>query len=217
MTQSDLDTARSFHILLTLHCFLCIFLQNMIRQVKKDIIQSTDWVNKFDQLFDLKLENKIIVGMKSYHESFYEDRQFSFYYRDSFFDQPLETNVLMDQVTSISEYDSVFNLKCDKNKAIRGVWSEHSNEKEDRIFQFTCTTVEMNDGSGIQETRLDNCESTNYQNNYDGPIDYKCPLGSVLTGIESMHDNNFEDRRFKFRCCEVFPVPKPPSQTCKCF
>lgn len=40
-------------------------------------------------------------------------------------------------------------------------------------------------------------------NEFDLLLAYTCPEGSVVTGIESYHNNFYEDRRFKFQCCEL--------------
>ena len=38
---------------------------------------------------------------------------------------------------------------------------------------------------------------------WDAPVHYECPGDGFVTGMGSYHDNDKEDRRFKFQCCEV--------------
>ena len=40
-------------------------------------------------------------------------------------------------------------------------------------------------------------------NVWDAPVHYECPGDGFVTGMGSYHDNDKEDRRFKFQCCEV--------------
>ncbi|BAS67629.1 hypothetical protein [Bathymodiolus septemdierum thioautotrophic gill symbiont] len=38
-----------------------------------------------------------------------------------------------------------------------------------------------------------------YVNNYDGIMDWTAPSGSVIVGVYSVHSNQAEDRRFKYK------------------
>lgn len=53
--------------------------------------------------------------------------------------------------------------------------------------------------------RLDtqNCDFTEYLNNFDGVLNFTCPSGTAVAGIFSEHHGRFEDRRFKLKCCSV--------------
>ena len=44
---------------------------------------------------------------------------------------------------------------------------------------------------------------SDFVNDWDQPVTYQCPNDGFLTGIKSVHNNQFEDRRFKYQCCEV--------------
>jgi len=48
-----------------------------------------------------------------------------------------------------------------------------------------------------------NCQSTNWVNDMDGHLNYKCPANKVLVRAESYHSNGTEDRRWKFECCDL--------------
>ncbi|KAK7453353.1 hypothetical protein BaRGS_00039644 [Batillaria attramentaria] len=40
-------------------------------------------------------------------------------------------------------------------------------------------------------------------NDFDGIMDFTCPGNGVITGWQGYHNNHREDRRFKFRCCDM--------------
>jgi len=72
----------------------------------------------------------------------------------------------------------------------------HSNYYGDRQYTFGC--------QAFQYVLPTNCEwSANWVNNWDAAFDFKCADGKVITGIESYHDSYYEDRRWKFKCCEL--------------
>jgi len=47
--------------------------------------------------------------------------------------------------------------------------------------------------------------SSTYVNNFDYPVSFKCPFGTALAGVDSVHNNNNEDRQFRFKC-SPFPM-----------
>ena len=38
-------------------------------------------------------------------------------------------------------------------------------------------------------------------NDFDQLLEFQCPNEGFITGINSFHNNDKEDRRFKFKCC----------------
>ncbi|XP_005099814.2 hemagglutinin/amebocyte aggregation factor [Aplysia californica] len=79
------------------------------------------------------------------------------------------------------------------------ILSVHDNNKEDRVFDFTCIPLIL---LYFPETFVElTCEWSNYVNDFDQLIEYQCPNDNVVAGISSYHDNHPEDRRFKFYCC----------------
>lgn len=80
---------------------------------------------------------------------------------------------------------------------IAGIKARKSSEFfHDREFEFYTTSV-----PGL------NCAPdegfSEYQNNFHQNLDFDCPPEQVLSGFSSFHDNIEEDRRFRFRCCDV--------------
>ena len=47
------------------------------------------------------------------------------------------------------------------------------------------------------------CFWTGYVNVMDGEMDYICPNNGIIAGMYSYHNNNTEDRQFKFYCCQL--------------
>jgi len=71
---------------------------------------------------------------------------------------------------------------------------------EDRRWKFQCCKV--------TNVHLKDMGFTNYLNNWDGKLDYKCGHNEVLTGLYSVHSNSHEDRRWKVSCARLVPIPK---------
>lgn len=43
---------------------------------------------------------------------------------------------------------------------------------------------------------------TAYANEFKEAMVFQCTGEGFITGVESYHDNRYEDRRFKFQCCQ---------------
>ncbi|XP_062603178.1 hemagglutinin/amebocyte aggregation factor-like [Saccostrea cucullata] len=93
----------------------------------------------------------------------------------------------------VNEYDKPFNFTCPQHQSIHQIVSHHDNGREDRVFDFQCTSYTK---------ESENCFWTDYVNDFDQPLVFQCPRGGVLDGVSSYHDNHREDRRFRFYCCE---------------
>ena len=91
-------------------------------------------------------------------------------------------------------WDQRLNVRCRNNQAFYRVKSYHDNRRKDRRWQWNCRTV-------LKNTKFTNCQWTGWQNDYDQPLMFQCPTNKVLAGVESVHDNRREDRRWKFQCC----------------
>lgn len=158
--------------------------------------QQRNYENEFDEAFNFS-NGDPICGIESIHSNSHEDRRFKF--STCAIDEP-DTDfelVAGSQTTLSSPYDKFFTLSCDKDKVLTGILSIHHNGFEDRRFTATCTH--------FKETKVDDntCDDFpgGYENNFDQRLAFTCPRGKVLTGIQSVHHNGFEDRRFRFRCC----------------
>ncbi|KAH9496002.1 hypothetical protein Btru_014864 [Bulinus truncatus] len=86
-----------------------------------------------------------------------------------------------------------FDFQCPVGQRVTHLSSVYDALLEDRQWDVRC--------SGSRVTQ--NCSSSGIINEFGHPINYKCPEKTVLTGIRSYHDNQIEDRRFSFRCCQL--------------
>ena len=99
-----------------------------------------------------------------------------------------------------NDYDGAFTFECEEGSHMSSMMSEHAWWHEDRRFAFNCTAGFVgNDCSWSQQ----------YINEFDQDGEYHCPDGGIVTGMESYHDNDHEDRRFKIKCCKVCCILPP--------
>ncbi|XP_045162367.2 hemagglutinin/amebocyte aggregation factor-like, partial [Mercenaria mercenaria] len=94
-----------------------------------------------------------------------------------------------------NDFDGLLAFECDNNGYINGMKSYHDNIAEDRKWAFHCCE--------IKEVHLFNCKITDWTNILDGVQDYRLPSQRVMKGVVSIHDNNAEDRRYKYEICQV--------------
>ncbi|XP_041376982.1 dermatopontin-like [Gigantopelta aegis] len=92
-----------------------------------------------------------------------------------------------------NNWDGPFEFMCPHGQSIRRITSNHNNRAEDRQWRFECS----NTGA------VASCVWSGYVNDFDQPLLFQCPNNGVITGISSYHNNNAEDRRFKFHCCSI--------------
>ena len=85
---------------------------------------------------------------------------------------------------------------CENGNYIRRLMSEHDNRKEDRIWEVIC-------GRSSNLAANQNCDWTDYVNEWDQPVVFTCSGDRLLSGMQSDHWDRREDRRFRFRCCGV--------------
>jgi hypothetical protein len=86
------------------------------------------------------------------------------------------------------------NVEDAYSKALSYVHSKHSNQREDRVWRFGCSSV-----SG----RTTKCDWTEDLNEMDRPMDFNAPGNSFLVGLDSYHSNQTEDRVWKAKWCEA--------------
>ena len=77
---------------------------------------------------------------------------------------------------------------------ITGFDSYHNHHREDRRWKFYFGSTDLRCVQG---------NWSGYKNSWDGDLSFSCPDRAVLNGVTSTHDNGREDRRWKFRCCEL--------------
>ena len=93
-----------------------------------------------------------------------------------------------------NEYDGKLYFQCpEDNSHIVEIHSTHHDGHEDRRWKYVCA-------KGMASN---NCPWTDYVNSYDNDMNFECPSNRILAGAESIHDDNYEDRRWMFKCCDV--------------
>ncbi|KAL8591017.1 hypothetical protein ACOMHN_021782 [Nucella lapillus] len=97
----------------------------------------------------------------------------------------------------INNYDQPEHFQCRTGQFLSHINSIHHNHYEDRRWNFGCSPLPL--GEAISR----NCSWTGYVNAFDQPLTFQCPADGFITGMDSVHDNHYEDRRFKFQCCQA--------------
>ena len=95
-----------------------------------------------------------------------------------------------------NDFDQPLYADCNGIQGMYKVSSVHSNHHEDRAWLWECRDV-VSGGS------ISQCSDTGYVNEFDLPMNFMCPANYYVKGVESHHDNNREDRRWKFTCCSI--------------
>eukprot|EP00049_Salpingoeca_infusionum_P005502 m.92811 g.92811 ORF g.92811 m.92811 type:complete len:2840 (+) comp12991_c0_seq1:76-8595(+) len=93
----------------------------------------------------------------------------------------------------LNSWDGELNYKCPGHQVFTGIYSVHSNSKEDRLWAVRCGTV--NDISSIDWTSY-------FINDWDAPFTYTCAYGHSLYWLRSVHSNSKEDRLWQAGCAK---------------
>jgi len=161
-------------------------------------IYKTGYVNEFDKQVNYRCGYmEVLVGLFSYHDNRFEDRRSKLYCgrlapTDNF--QAIERSSV-NWSGYLNEMDNKLDFSTSDNKFIVGFQSYHSNNKEDRKWKVGTATLAGADC--LPKTWSSNA------NDYDHGLDYLCPSNHALAGLQSEHSNTHEDRRWKFRCCDL--------------
>lgn len=91
-----------------------------------------------------------------------------------------------------NNFDEFLYFICPNTYTISRISSYHSNFYEDRRFSISCKTT---------FNSYPQCYESGWVNNFDQYFSYTCPNNYAIAGMVSYHNNNYEDRRFQFRCC----------------
>lgn len=167
----------------------------------------TGYKNDFDKTLNFKAEgDEYVCGVKSYwrgRRSF--DRRFKFKTckwqpikgEEEVVSRPKNTGK---QTDWCNPWDRKGRCECRKGQAIVGMYSTHSNRKQDRRWRLYCGQVDK-----VKVT--DKCSWTK-RNKLRQRFSLKAPTGSVMTGMKSKHTmwkrgKRHEDREYKFKYCKV--------------
>jgi len=92
--------------------------------------------------------------------------------------------------------DAVINFTCPDSQVFSH-WDSHFEDYYgDRQWNFNCS-----DKLAKYEVELADCSWTDYIDQWQGFMEFSCPNDGIVTGLYSEHDNFYEDRRYKLKCC----------------
>lgn len=153
------------------------------------------WKNNWDKPLNFKCSSirSSIYHIVSEHSNSKEDRRFDFDCRQV---PSVVGPIDCSWSGYVNQYDANVLHTCSNGGYLNGVFSIHNNKNEDRRYKFRCCTPR----SGYYHK---NCKWSNWVNNYDETFSYFVPTGYVIRGVNSIHHNKKEDRRFKFEICQV--------------
>jgi len=162
-----------------------------------ELNEQQEWVNHLDH--ELRYEcptGHFISGMKSFHKNRQEDRRWSY----NCLPQPFkdEESQTCKWSRFLNDFDQKLHYSCREMEGtsyIAGFHSYHSNHHEDRRWRVKCCG---DSGSCVSE-----CRRSDWLNDYDGPLDYSIPENHVASGLESIHSNWYEDRKWRFQICKL--------------
>lgn len=97
----------------------------------------------------------------------------------------------------VNDWDQPLQYTPGVDRAFVGMKSHHDNHYEDRKYQMYFT-----EGEGL---RCNPLSWSDWQNDWDQPFTFVCPPHHAVAGIQSVHNNDKEDRRWKFQCCDLQP------------
>jgi len=150
-------------------------------------------LNDFDQTFQFSAgTNRMITGFFSYHDNHREDRRWIVKYGSA-------SGVgcsAQGWSNWQNDFDQSMTFTCPSQQVLNGFNSYHDNHREDRRWEFRCCKVS---GAVLKNAAW----NSDYQNWWDGNLDYRCPSTMVISGVTSYHDNGREDRRWKFQCVDL--------------
>jgi len=156
-------------------------------------LSKTPYVNQFDLKLVFSLaQPRMITGIHSEHNNWYNDRRFGFYTKvaKGFKCRSQSYNGF------VNKYDEKFRFECPPNELIDGIISNHENYYNDRRFNFRCCRLD-------NHVTAKEDDFTDWQNKLDGPLNFQCGDSRALKGVYSEHDNYTNDRRFSFRCARI--------------
>lgn len=153
------------------------------------------YANDWDRKLDYKCKSdEVVTGVYSYHNNKREDRRWKF--RCAKFGAQPQYHIESSLSGYKNDWDKILAWDAGQNKMITGFHSYHNNHREDRRWQFYYGSTAPALG----------CQQRYWSgdiNGWDSKLSFSCPDRSVLNGVMSSHHNYKEDRRWRFRCCEL--------------
>ncbi|XP_060605363.1 hemagglutinin/amebocyte aggregation factor-like [Ruditapes philippinarum] len=158
-------------------------------------------VNDYDghMKFECASRNQFISRVSSVHSNHREDRVFHMSCRNF----PINVAGLTPScywTGYINDWDKQMIFQCSGNGYIGGFQSDHHNRHEDRRWKVKCCNMK-----GIY---LAGCNHTPWTNDWDNKQNFNVEPNRVMTGINSIHSNQKEDRLYRYMTCEPIRIKK---------
>ncbi|XP_062611243.1 hemagglutinin/amebocyte aggregation factor-like [Saccostrea cucullata] len=158
--------------------------------------EALSFKNKWDGPlnFSCRSPNEFIDAIVSFHHNHYEDRRYELHCGTAL---KHGRDVNCHWTGYVNDFDHAVHYRCPGAGYINGMASYHHNAYEDRRHRFRCC------GPKSLNYQYKQCRWTGWVNHYDQPVVYFVPKGYVLRGVNSVHHNHYEDRRFQFEVCKL--------------
>lgn len=153
----------------------------------------TGYKNEWDHKLKYRCpSDDVVTGLYSYHSNSREDRRWKVRCArlTAYHGHRIEASLS----GYANDLDAYMHWDAGRDGMITGFNSNHDNGKEDRRWRFYHGSTDLPCVQG---------HWSGYKNNWDGELSFSCPNRAVLNGVTSIHDNGRDDRRWKFRCCEL--------------
>jgi len=174
--------------------FCCCDVSNNVRTVSA---RWTEYLNWWDGSIQFKCGvSEALSGLHSYHDNKHEDRR----WKAKCVALADDDSVLLRSPylsNWINTYDREFFYSTGGAQGLyAGLYSEHSNRREDRMFKVYRTSF-------YYGTDCAGKKDSGYVNDWDKSFDYQCGGDYAIYALKSYHSNSREDRRFKIYCCDI--------------
>merc|ERR1719215_2598295 len=170
----------------------------------KPLFYTHDWTtpNSWDQPSDVSCGRGGIRAIYSVHNNQKEDRVFKFRCQEanSEFDK-----LSVQSWSGFQDWDGHGIWRCTQmNGVFNSLYSYHSNDKEDRRFKIRCGVLPAS-------MKITSISGFTPWTAYDGTFEQDCGENGFISTFETRHDNDREDRKFRFTCSTV-AAKTPPTQ-----
>merc|ERR1712054_153231 len=91
----------------------------------------------------------------------------------------------------LNNWDQGVSYQTGGNQFLTGFGGLHHNGYEDRLFKVKVATIGTSQSASYW---------SGWVNNMDASFDFSCRSNYALVGLQSYHNNHYEDRRWKFKC-----------------
>ncbi|KAK7497483.1 hypothetical protein BaRGS_00011325 [Batillaria attramentaria] len=152
--------------------------------------------NDFDVAGDFTCPaGKVITGWKADYSTKHHDR--AYYYKCSYLPDALPLTDCR-QSGFANDWDAKIHFSCYANGALKGVYSEHQDSKDDRRFKFTCCRIVGAKTSAQCTWQADNT----YVNRWKEPLNFEIQASvEYFAGALSYHSDQREDRVWRYEIC----------------